>query len=86
MNTIRSTWIGWGTLCAAGGGAYYLANKSITADREARQDNAMRHKAKMAAMEAEYRQAAAKTGSAPSAGDSPSSKPQTTMRQTKDSG
>ncbi|KIW68647.1 hypothetical protein PV04_04575 [Phialophora macrospora] len=36
MNTIRSTWIGWGVLCVAGGGAYYFAKKSINADRAAR--------------------------------------------------
>ncbi|KAI9368693.1 hypothetical protein BJX61DRAFT_546297 [Aspergillus egyptiacus] len=57
MNTIRSTWIGWGTLCVAGGAAYYLANKSFTADRATRQEEMMRHKAKMAMMEAEYRRA-----------------------------
>jgi len=36
MNTIRSTWIGWGVLCVAGGGAYYFAKRSINADRQAR--------------------------------------------------
>ncbi|RVX68373.1 hypothetical protein B0A52_07373 [Exophiala mesophila] len=36
MNTIRSTWYGWGILCVAGGGAYYFAKKSINADRAAR--------------------------------------------------
>jgi len=38
MNTIRSTWIGWGVLCVAGGGAYYFAKRSINADRQARFD------------------------------------------------
>jgi len=36
MNTVKSTWLGWGVLCVAGGGAYYFAKKSITADRAAR--------------------------------------------------
>jgi len=36
MNTIKSTWIGWGVLCVAGGGAYYFAKRSINADRAAR--------------------------------------------------
>jgi len=36
MNTIKSTWIGWGVLCVAGGGAYYFAKRSINADRNAR--------------------------------------------------
>jgi len=36
MNTIRSTWFGWGTLCVAGGGAYFFAKRSINADRAAR--------------------------------------------------
>jgi len=36
MNTIRSTWIGWGVLSVAGGGAYYFAKRSINADRQAR--------------------------------------------------
>ncbi|KAI4211904.1 MAG: hypothetical protein LQ351_005395 [Letrouitia transgressa] len=34
----RSTWIGWGSLIIAGGGAYYLAKRSINADRKARHD------------------------------------------------
>ncbi|TVY35271.1 hypothetical protein LSUB1_G005712, partial [Lachnellula subtilissima] len=28
--------VGWGSLCVAGGGAYYFAKKSINADRAAR--------------------------------------------------
>lgn len=50
MNTIRSTWIGWGVLCLAGGGAYIQARKSIDADRVSRHDALMKHKAQMAAM------------------------------------
>ncbi|CAL3973172.1 hypothetical protein PZA11_005478 [Diplocarpon coronariae] len=36
MNTVKSFWVGWGSLCVAGGGAYYFAKKSINADRQAR--------------------------------------------------
>ncbi|KPM36863.1 hypothetical protein AK830_g9685 [Neonectria ditissima] len=36
MNTVKSFWLGWGTLCAAGGGAYYFAKKQINADRQAK--------------------------------------------------
>ncbi|OJJ85253.1 DUF4748 domain-containing protein [Aspergillus glaucus CBS 516.65] len=50
MNTIRSTWLGWGVLCIAGGGAYIGARKSIDADRVSKHDALMKHKAQMAAM------------------------------------
>ncbi|CAG8975049.1 hypothetical protein HYALB_00011828 [Hymenoscyphus albidus] len=33
MNTVKSFWLGWGSLCVAGGGAYYFAKKSINEDR-----------------------------------------------------
>ncbi|KAL3462569.1 hypothetical protein BJX64DRAFT_288260 [Aspergillus heterothallicus] len=59
MNTIRSTWIGWGTLCIAGGGAYYFAKKSINADRASRYEAEVKKKAQLAAMEAEHRHQAA---------------------------
>jgi len=36
MNTVKSFWIGWASLCVAGGTAYYLAKQSINADRAAR--------------------------------------------------
>ncbi|KAA8573610.1 hypothetical protein EYC84_005193 [Monilinia fructicola] len=36
MNTIKSFWVGWGSLCVAGGSAYYFAKQSINADRAAR--------------------------------------------------
>ncbi|KAF7720220.1 Uncharacterized protein PECH_008555 [Penicillium ucsense] len=54
MNTIRSTWIGWGALCVAGGGAYYFAKQSINADRQARFEAEVSRKAQMKAMEAEH--------------------------------
>ncbi|EHY55178.1 hypothetical protein HRR83_005566 [Exophiala dermatitidis] len=44
MNTIKSTWYGWGVLCVAGGGAYYFAKKSINADRAARHEEEMKRK------------------------------------------
>ncbi|KAL1989279.1 hypothetical protein VTN96DRAFT_41 [Rasamsonia emersonii] len=66
MNTIRSTWIGWGALCIAGGGAYYLAKKSINADRAARYEAEMKRKAQLAAEEAEHRRAHAASGASTS--------------------
>ncbi|MCJ1394516.1 hypothetical protein MMC18_007454 [Xylographa bjoerkii] len=44
MNTIRSTWLGWGVLCIAGGGSYYFAKRSINADRASRHEADMRRK------------------------------------------
>ncbi|KAL7945413.1 hypothetical protein V8C42DRAFT_56617 [Trichoderma barbatum] len=36
MNTVKSFWLGWGSLCVAGGGAYYFAKQQIRADRQAK--------------------------------------------------
>lgn len=36
MNTVKSFWLGWGSLCVAGAGAYVVAKRSINADRQAR--------------------------------------------------
>ncbi|CAJ2508122.1 Uu.00g093080.m01.CDS01 [Anthostomella pinea] len=44
MNTVKSFWLGWGSLCVAGGGAYYFAKKSINADRAARFEESQRKK------------------------------------------
>jgi len=33
MNTVRSVWLGWGTLMVAGGTAYYFAKRDINAHR-----------------------------------------------------
>ncbi|KAK2743536.1 hypothetical protein FQN57_004833 [Myotisia sp. PD_48] len=55
MNTIRSTWIGWGSLCVAGGGAYYFAKKSINADRQTRHEAIQKRKQEHAQAEAEAR-------------------------------
>ncbi|KAL8804192.1 MAG: hypothetical protein Q9182_002734 [Xanthomendoza sp. 2 TL-2023] len=44
MNTIRSTWYGWGTLIIAGGGAYFFAKRSINADKAARHEADMKRR------------------------------------------
>ncbi|PWY86444.1 hypothetical protein BO94DRAFT_82223 [Aspergillus sclerotioniger CBS 115572] len=74
MNTIRSTWIGWGTLCVAGGGAYYFAKKSINADRANRYEAEVKRKAQLAAMEAEHRRQTALANPAPNPSEDPSLK------------
>ncbi|RAL09168.1 uncharacterized protein BO97DRAFT_352349, partial [Aspergillus homomorphus CBS 101889] len=69
--------IGWGTLCVAGGGAYYFAKKSINADRQSRFETEMKRKAQLAAMEAEHRRqsaAALQSNSVPVPSDDPSMK------------
>ncbi|EPS39922.1 hypothetical protein H072_6306 [Dactylellina haptotyla CBS 200.50] len=33
MNTVKSFWIGWGSLIVGGGAAYYFAKQSIDAER-----------------------------------------------------
>jgi hypothetical protein len=33
MNTVRSVWLGWGTLMVAGASAYYFAKKDINTHR-----------------------------------------------------
>ncbi|BDD58752.1 hypothetical protein MPDQ_008019 [Monascus purpureus] len=71
MNTIRSTWVGWGVLCVAGGGAYYYAKKSINADRSARYESEIKRKAQLAAQEAEFRR---KSAQIPKPTDDPSLK------------
>ncbi|BCR89515.1 uncharacterized protein ACHE_50714S [Aspergillus chevalieri] len=75
MNTIRSTWIGWGALTVAGGGAYYFAKKSINADRATRYEAEVKKKAQMAALENEHRRQDTLRQSRPNATDdlSPSS-------------
>ncbi|KAI0407381.1 hypothetical protein F4802DRAFT_553487 [Xylaria palmicola] len=42
MNTVKSFWLGWGSLCVGGAGAYYFAKKSINADRAQRLEEAQR--------------------------------------------
>lgn len=43
--------MGWGVLCAAGGGAYYFAKQGINADRAAKLEEARRKKAMIAELE-----------------------------------
>ncbi|KAI8627694.1 hypothetical protein F5Y19DRAFT_477230 [Xylariaceae sp. FL1651] len=43
-NQVKSFWLGWGSLCAAGAGAYYFAKKSINADRAQRFEETQRKK------------------------------------------
>ncbi|KAI1982351.1 hypothetical protein LOZ53_000059 [Ophidiomyces ophidiicola] len=50
---IRSTWVGWGSLCVAGAGAYYFAKRSINADRLSRHEASQRVKQEAARQEAE---------------------------------
>ncbi|KAF4974982.1 hypothetical protein FZEAL_8166 [Fusarium zealandicum] len=38
MNTVKSFWLGWGSLCVAGGGAYVFAKRQINADRQAKME------------------------------------------------
>ncbi|KAK1599460.1 uncharacterized protein LY79DRAFT_699340 [Colletotrichum navitas] len=52
MNTVKSFWLGWGSLCVAGGTAYYFAKQSINADRAARFEE--QRKKKMLAQSLEY--------------------------------
>ncbi|KAL7922496.1 hypothetical protein ACQKWADRAFT_80889 [Trichoderma austrokoningii] len=36
MNSVRSFWLGWGSLFVAGGGAYYFAKQNIKEQRAAK--------------------------------------------------
>lgn len=51
MNTIRSTWYGWGMLCVAGGGAYYFAKRQVNADRQSRYEEELKKKSRLAKLE-----------------------------------
>ncbi|KAL1896522.1 hypothetical protein Sste5346_004556 [Sporothrix stenoceras] len=51
MNTVKSFWLGWGSLCVAGGAAYYFAKKSINADRQARLHEQRRKKSVLESLE-----------------------------------
>ncbi|KAI3330901.1 hypothetical protein F4824DRAFT_476792 [Ustulina deusta] len=51
MNTVKSFWAGWGSLCLAGAGAYYFAKKSINADRAQRFEETQRKKRMMDSLE-----------------------------------
>ncbi|KAK4044785.1 hypothetical protein C8A01DRAFT_30966 [Parachaetomium inaequale] len=51
MNTVRSFWLGWGSLCVAGGAAYYFAKQSINADRQSRLQEQRKKKAMVDSLE-----------------------------------
>ncbi|KAK8017567.1 hypothetical protein PG993_013893 [Apiospora rasikravindrae] len=51
MNNVRSFWLGWGSLCAAGGGAYYFAKRDINANRAAKVEEQRRKKQMIESME-----------------------------------
>ncbi|KAK1760875.1 hypothetical protein QBC47DRAFT_368452 [Echria macrotheca] len=51
MNTVKSFWVGWGSLCVAGGAAYYFAKKSIDADRRTRFEEQRRKKSMVESLE-----------------------------------
>ncbi|TGJ76429.1 hypothetical protein E0Z10_g10878 [Xylaria hypoxylon] len=51
MNTVKSFWLGWGSLCVAGAGAYYFAKKSINADRAQRFEETQRKRRMMNSLE-----------------------------------
>ncbi|KAI5365092.1 hypothetical protein Slin15195_G046290 [Septoria linicola] len=83
MNTIRSTFYGWGVLILAGGGSYYFAKKQINADRDERaatieksrqQAERLRAQEQVARDRAMVNQgpAGATSGAVPSSGDHPS--------------
>ncbi|RFU31501.1 hypothetical protein B7463_g4805, partial [Scytalidium lignicola] len=55
MNTVKSFWVGWGSLCVAGAGAYYFAKKQINEDRATRYKKEQEKKRLMGQMEAEER-------------------------------
>ncbi|PNP53518.1 hypothetical protein THARTR1_06212 [Trichoderma harzianum] len=61
MNTVKSFWLGWGSLCVAGGGAYYFAKQQIRADRQAKLEA---HHKKIAANKALEFEAAVASGAA----------------------
>ncbi|KAH8805846.1 hypothetical protein F5884DRAFT_800805 [Xylogone sp. PMI_703] len=53
MNTVRSFWFGWGSLCVAGAGAYYFAKTQINEDRAARHKKEQQRQQMIAQLEAD---------------------------------
>ncbi|KAK3370197.1 hypothetical protein B0H63DRAFT_310423 [Podospora didyma] len=51
MNTVKSFWLGWGSLCVAGAGAYVFAKRSINADRLSRLEDQRRKKSMVESLE-----------------------------------
>ncbi|KFX96015.1 hypothetical protein O988_04136 [Pseudogymnoascus sp. VKM F-3808] len=54
MNTVKSFWVGWGSLCVAGGTAYFFAKRSINEDRQTRFREAEEKKRRLASLEQSY--------------------------------
>ncbi|ROW09120.1 hypothetical protein VPNG_05706 [Cytospora leucostoma] len=44
MNTVKSFWLGWGSLIVAGGGAYVFAKRNINAERKTRLEEQLKRK------------------------------------------
>ncbi|KAK0727314.1 hypothetical protein B0T26DRAFT_694039 [Lasiosphaeria miniovina] len=51
MNTVKSFWLGWGSLCVAGAGAYVFAKRSINADRQSRLEEQRKKKRMVESLE-----------------------------------
>ncbi|EFX03827.1 hypothetical protein CMQ_755 [Grosmannia clavigera kw1407] len=77
MNTVKSFWFGWGSLCAAGGVAYVFAKRSINADRMARLNEQRQRKSMAESLErtAAFNGDAARTDTAGSPSQESSSDP-----------
>ncbi|KAI3318154.1 hypothetical protein HD806DRAFT_512662 [Xylariaceae sp. AK1471] len=82
MNTVRSFWVGWGSLCVAGAGAYYFAKKSINADRAQRLEETQRkrrmvdsleYSSNVSAQPVSASMAGSTSSAMPSSNDAPSS-------------
>ncbi|KOS17189.1 hypothetical protein ESCO_005903 [Escovopsis weberi] len=58
MNTVKSFWVGWGSLCVAGAGAYYFAKKEINRDRHAKLEAQRQRKDEQYAIQMQYSDAA----------------------------
>ncbi|KAI0448730.1 hypothetical protein F5B21DRAFT_496569 [Xylaria acuta] len=71
MNTVKSFWLGWGSLCVAGAGAYYFAKKSINADRAQRFEEAQRKKRMIDSLEHPTRPASASSSVTPPSSNAP---------------
>ncbi|KAF4589615.1 hypothetical protein GQ602_003504 [Ophiocordyceps camponoti-floridani] len=64
MNTVRSFWVGWGSLCVAGAGAYYLAKREINADRQSKLEQTRKKQLETRALDSDVTAEHARTDSA----------------------
>ncbi|KAK3403537.1 hypothetical protein B0T20DRAFT_401168 [Sordaria brevicollis] len=51
MNTVKSFWFGWGSLCVGGAAAYYFAKKEIDATRRNQLEELRRKKSMNSSLE-----------------------------------